>query len=372
MTSRRSLPPFLLFGFVLASFSLSAQVGIVEFIDGEVSLTRSGTVLPSLDIGDPIENFDLIKTGASGQVIIALDKRTGMGGTLAVKPKSVFSVKSEVLAGSPATEADMLAGSISVKAQKIAGSPSLRIRTTNTVMGIRGTQFDVVLSINDSLLVGCSEGRVVCEDEEGRELEAVPGQTVARSAGERMRRVPVAVSNLETFKNQWIAEEIDVFMASPLRAIDQYAALYRRMKADFDRAFAPLARDESLAVWASEHRRGVVPRANDIAVMRQKSSVVPKLMAVRRVLFLFERVYYRLEDIREQVGAGALRNDRLSSGGTVFEFFREFSADKADLERRTAAYRFALRLFAERNEGRDVVSEGGDAGFFDDTSSFFN
>lgn len=362
------------------TFAASAVIGVIEYLNGEVSLTRAGTVMKDVDIGFAVENFDLLKTGSDGEVIIALDKGTGFAGTMKIKPKSVFSVKTESVKGVPATEGDLIAGAVSVKetvdkSKKLAGTPSLRIRTTSTVMGVRGTEFDVSLSVNDSLLVGCSEGAVVCTGEKGDELEAVPGQAVSRSAGERLKRVPVAVSRLETFRKEWIAEELGVFKAAPLRAINQYATQYRRMKAEFNKAFEPLARDDSLSLWSSEHRKGVTPRANDVSVMKQKSALVPKLMAVRRVLFLFERVYYRLEDIREQVGPGALRSSPLSSGGTVAEFYKEFEADRATFEKKAAAYRFALRLFAERNEGRDVNSfmgddDGGD--FFDDTSSFFD
>lgn len=372
MTVCRSISAAVFF-FVATVLSAAVPVvGIVEYLEGDVSLTRAGAPLNDFDIGSSVENYDLIKTGPTGRVVIALDKTTGMAGTLTVKPQSVFSVKSEAVKGSPATEGDMIAGAVSVKAKKVTGDPSLRIRTTTTVMGVRGTEFEVVISVNDSVLVGCSDGRVVCVDDQGEELEAVPGQSVIRNAGERLRRVPVAVSNLEQFRKNWIEEEIGVFKAAPLRALDQFAKSYRRHKADFDKAFEPLARDEALAAWAQEYRRGVVPRANDIAVMRQKAAVVPKIMAVRRVLFLFERVYYRLEDLRAQVGP-EIASAALPSGGPVGEFYRELAADKAQLERKTAAYRFAVRLFAERNEGRDPVGGGEEEGdFFDDTSDFFN
>jgi len=364
---------------VQTAFAATAVVGVIEYLSGDVSLTRAGTVMTNVDIGFSVENFDLLKTGSDGEIIIALDKGTGFAGTMKIKPKSVFSVKTESIKGVPATEGDLISGSIAVKetvakAAKIAAVPTLRIRTTTTVMGVRGTEFDVALSINDSLLVGCSEGKVACTGEDGDEVEAVPGQTVTRSAGDRLKRVPVAVTRLETFKKEWIAEELSVFRADPLGAIDQYAKQYRRMKGEFTKAFDPLGRDEALSTWASEHRRGTKVRANDIAVMKQKSSLVPKLMAVRRVLFLFERVYYRLEDIREQVGVGTLRSKPLSSGGTVADFYKELDADKTGFEKKVAAYRFALRLFAERNEGRDVNSQMGDddgGDFFDDTSSFF-
>jgi hypothetical protein len=267
----------------------------------------------------------------------------------------------------------LIGGAVSIKAGKIAGSPSLRVKTTSTTMGVRGTEFDVVVSLNDSLLVACSDGIVVCIGSGGEELEAVPGYSVLAPAGERLRRVPVAVSDIEGFKREWLAEELGVFRAAPLRALDQYARQYRRLKADFTRAFAPLATDEALSEWADQYRRGVTPRSTDIRVMRQKSVLVPKLMAVRGVLFLFERYYYRLNEIRDLAGP-EIRGAPLSSGGTAADFFRELAGDSAEFERRAAAFRFALKLYAERNEGRDAVSLGDterEDDFFEDTSSFF-
>lgn len=370
-TLSRSLVLLLLSIGSMAAAAASA-VGTVEYLEGDVSLTRAGAVLKDLDIGDPIENFDLIKTGTDGSVIIALSAETGMNGTLTVKPKSVFSVKTESVKGVPATEGDMIAGSVAVKAKKIAGDPSLRLRTTSTVMGVRGTQFEVVISVNDSILVGCSEGRVACSDEEGASLDAVPGKSVLRSAGEPLANVPVAVSDLETFRKNWIADEIDAFRADPVRALDQYGKAYRRYKAEFKTAFDPLAADSALGTWSSEYRRGVTPRANDVAVMNQKSQVAPKLMKVRRVLFFFERVYWRLNEIQSIAGSDVMRKN-LPSGGRVSDLYAEIASDKAELEKKTAAYRFALRLYAERNEGREPFADDGDGGdFFDDTSGFFD
>jgi hypothetical protein len=144
------------------------------------------------------------------------------------------------------------------------------------------------------------------------------------------------------------------------------------MKAEFNKSFAAFAGDPALPEWKDQYRRGVTPRANDIAVMRQKSSLVPKLMSLRRVLFLFERVYYRLVDIRENVDATAL-GSALSTGGTAAEFYKELEADRGELEKKAAAFRFGLKLYAERNEGRDAVSldSEDEEDFFEDTSSFF-
>lgn len=357
---------------VMATEASSRKVGIIQELLGEVTVTRDGEVLKNIDIGDAIENFDLIKTGADGSLVVALDRACGMSGTMAVKPKSAFAVKTELLSGQPVTEGEVLDGSVAVKVRKIAGDPALRIRTGGAIMGVRGTAFDVVVSVNDSLLVGCSEGRVVCTGADGEELEAVPGQAVESAAGARLRRIPIAVSNLAAFRESWIADEIEAFKANPLAALDQYIRSYRRFREQFRSAFAPLASDATFKAWAEERRAGVVPRSDDIAVMKQKTALVRKLMALRRTMFLFERVYYRLDAIRSLVGDTQLRAT-LPSGGTVYDFYKEFTAERAELERKAAAYRYALSLFAERNEGRLPTPSEDDSGdFFSEKDDFFD
>jgi len=353
----------------------STKVGYIEYMEGETSITRAGSVLDNIDLGSPVENFDLLKTGPSGLIIISLDPVTGMGGTLTIKPKSVFAVKTELVKGVPSTEVDMIGGAVAVKAKKIAGTPNLGLRTSNTIMGVRGTEFEVTVSVNDSLLVICTDGRVVCAGESGEELEAFPGQLVQAKAGERLGKVPVAVSDVETFRNDWISEEISAFKASPLRALDQYAKSYKRLRDDFRKAFVPLTSDAGLAAWiANEKKPGFVYSPNDITVMKQKSALAPKLMRVRGILFIFERVFYRLEEIRSLLSASDMRS-RLDSGGTVADLYKILAQERAELERMTAGYRNALRLFALYNEGREPVPSGSDSvdvDFFDDNSGFFD
>jgi len=353
-------------------FAAPNQVGVIQEIMGTVTVTRNGQVLSDIDMGDPIENYDLIKTGADGGIVIGLTSETGMRGTLIVKPKSVFTVKTQVVSGSPKTEADVLGGAIGVKVKKISGDPSLNVKTGSTVMGVRGTEFEVVISVNNGLLVTCNEGKVACTGDEGDELYAVPGQVVARSAGERLRNIPVAVSSLEDFRNRWYTEEISAFKASAIKALDQYARAYFRYRDDFRQASDELARDLIFLRWKKEFREGIAPASSmDIQVMKQKAALVKKLMGVRQVLFFFERIYYRLDEIQSYVPATALKK-KLQNGQTVQDFMQLVASDKSELERRAAEYRLALRLYAERNNGKEPVSIGdNEDSFFDDTDSFF-
>ncbi len=363
----------LLAGVLSAAYAAQNQVGIIQEIMGTVTVTRNGQVLSKIDLGDPIQNYDLIKTGPDGGLVIGLTSETGMKGTLIVKPKSVFTVKTQVVNGIPSTEGDVLGGSVGIKVKKIAGDPALNVKTGNTVMGVRGTEFVVIVSVNNGLLVTCTDGKVACAGDEGDELYAVPGQAVSRTAGERLKQIPVAVSSLEDFQNRWYNEEISAFKASAVKVLDQYARAYLRYRDDFRKVSDELAREQVFLQWKKEFREGLAPvSSRDTLVMKQKATMVKKLMAVRQVLFFFERIYYRLDEVQSYIPSVALKT-KLFNGQTVQDFMRQVSSEKSELERRTAEYRFALALYAQRNDGKEPVSLGeeGVDNFFDDTERFF-
>ncbi len=373
---KKNLPGILMGAFFLfipvLSFAIDVQVGIIEEIQGKVTITRSGTVISSPEIGDSIEDYDLIKTGSDGLLIIGLCKNTGMSGTLLIKPQSVFTVQMTILNSKPATEGNVLAGSIGVKVKKLSGEPVLRIRTGDVVMGVRGTEFVVSVSITDALLVTCSEGRVVCTTSEGMGLEIVPGEVVIKKSDEPMKKVPVAVSSLEDFQKQWYAEEISAFKANSIKVLDKYASMYIRYSKEFRTATDALLKDPVFLKWKKEDIKNIIPSSQDVQVMKEKSSIVPKLMEIRRILFLFERIYYRLEEVESYIPQTSM-NSKLSNGQQVKDFMHQVAKERPDLEQRTAAYRYALRLYIQRNDGKEPVSIGeGDDSFFNESiDSFF-
>jgi hypothetical protein len=351
---------------------IANPVGMIEYLEGDVSIIRKGENPVEADFGSDIENQDVVKTGVDGNCVIAMDASSGMGGTVTVTPRSIFAVGMTQESGQPSSEVALMAGAVAVKVKRLTGTPSFAVRSSSTVMGVRGTEFTVDVSVNGSILVACNEGRVACTGSEGDTMDAVPGQVIEQRVGERLRRVPVAVSSLQKFRDNWGGEEIEAFKASPVRVLDQYAKAYLRHKADLEKAFEPLLNDAGLAVWIDQDRKGQAPHANDVTVMRQKSTLAPKLMRMKGILFFFEPVYYRLDEVRNILG-GMYANQPLSSGQTVGAFLRQMQTDFRGLERKTALFRYALRLYSERNEGREPISldsEGGD--FFDDTDSFFD
>jgi len=180
-------------------------------------------------------------------------------------------------------------------------------------------------------------------------VSAVPGAVVAQPAGEAFQRVPVAVSDLARFRQEWYAERLEAFKANPLKAIRFYALRYAALRDRFNRAYAALARERQvLDKWYDEDRRGRV--GGNMEILREKKRIIGYLLTLRKVLFVFERVHFRLSELeeywRQGYGEGTLEGSLTSRA-----FFQAMDRDREVLEQRMAAVRYVTKLYALRNQG---------------------
>jgi hypothetical protein len=190
---------------------------------------------------------------------------------------------------------------------------------------------------------------VTCTDDEGRELAALPGTVVEKRPGELFRTVPVAVSSLETFRKNWNAERIEALRANALRAIRDLAALYVSLSRDFNASYAELMKRQAvLSKWQEEDRKGKIGGAMD--VMQEKKEIVRHLFALRRTLFKFERVYFRLFELKDYHDQGFGRGT-IAAGETTTQFFQKLEREKKDMLRKMAVIRYVTKLYALRNDG---------------------
>lgn len=333
----------------LAAGPAPLPVGRVEYAEGSVILQREGASSEA-DIDDLILPGDLVKTGADGRLVIALDKSTGMSGTVSVRPRSAFYVRADKVKGESKTTIELLAGSVGSKLSKLAGKPMLQVTTQAAIMGVRGTRFEIAAAVTEAVLVACDEGEVWVTD--GRQELPVPaGQAVEKREGQAFRKVPVAISSAEEFRAGWVAAEVEAFRAAPVKALASFERRYADLAARFEKAYAKLAASSALKKWLEEDKAGLVPRALDPAVMREKKELVGLVQELRGVLFMFERVYYRGEEIAALVAGGPYERSELRKGYTAADFLARLAAEREGLARKTALYRTAERLYALRNEG---------------------
>jgi hypothetical protein len=336
-----------------ASLTAAAQeaIGEIVYLEDRVEIVRNGEGLfpDEIDIGTEVENFDLIQTDGTGFAEVLVAGPHSPGFTVKIAPDTAFYLELSRTGKNRQASLGMISGSISLKVQKIAGNDMVEVKTESATMGVRGTAFDVTSSPAGDILITCEEGRVACVDDRGRELLAEPGRAVEKQPGEIFRAVPVRVSDLAAFRRQWFADRLEVFKANALRAVKAYALRYLRLKAEFQNSYRELLAEQAiLNKWIAEDRGNTL--GGRMEIMREKKAIIGKLLQIRKILFIFERIYFRLAELetyyRQGYGRGLIRPG-LSSG----EFFERFAAEKVELGRQMAKVRYVVKLYARRNEG---------------------
>lgn len=370
----KTLIGILLIAFALAAPVTAQEIGEVAYLEGEPEVVRNGETLTwEVDFGFPIENFDQVSSGDYGLVEVVFDPQTGIDGTVTVQPNSSFYFEvTELAGGGTSGVVEMLSGTVNMRVNRLAGSSQVNVRTQSAVMGVRGTDFDVTVAGAGDLLVTAKEGRVECRDDSGSSLFAEPGQVVEQTADGRFRTIPVAVSDLEEFRQEWFTDRIEVFRGQALRAIRNYANRYEELIVQFAEAYNNLLSErEILRKWISEDEEGVIGGTQE--VMREKRAVVRHMGDIRRVLFIFERIYYRLLELQEYHEEGYGRG-QIGGGMSTTAFFSQFESDRPALEERMATVRYIFKLYTKRNDGQMPFdfSNAFDSEFFQTDDDFMN
>jgi hypothetical protein len=342
----------LVFG-LLASLCAPAgaqdRLGQITYLENQLTVVRNNRTLDSsgVEIGMEVQNLDLLKTGRTGYAEVGLDDP--QSATIKLSPGTTFYLERSAVGRGRRTSIGAITGSITVKVQKLAASQQVQVASESALMGVRGTTFEVTLSPTGDLLVSCSEGEVVCREESGAQISAVPGTVVSQPAGEVFRSQPVAVSDLDRFRQEWYAERLEVFKANPLKAIRFYALRYAALRDRFNRAYAALARERQvLEKWYDEDRRGQV--GGNMEILREKRRIIAHLLELRKVLFVFERIHFRLSELEEYWRQG-YGEGTLEGSLTTRAFFQALDRDREVLERRMAEVRYLTKLYARRNQG---------------------
>jgi hypothetical protein len=337
------------------------RIGQLAYLEGELAVTRNNRSLApeEVEIGLEVQNLDLLKTGRNGLAELALDDPRLPASVIKVSPNTTFYLELDSLGRERRATIGAITGTLALKVQKLGADQRIDVSTESTVMGVRGTSFEVALSPSGDLLVSCSEGQVLCRDAEGRELAAEPGEAVEQAAGEPLRKVPVASSDLQQFRRDWYARRLELFKANPLKAMRFYALRYRALRERFLKAYAGLQREKAiLQKWYQEDRRGRI--GGRLELSREKKRLLGYILQLRRILFVFERLYFRLAELedyyRQGYGQGALEGPLTSRA-----FFEAFERDRQKLARRMAEARYVVKLYAKRNEGA-LPADRGDEG----------
>jgi hypothetical protein len=350
-----------------------SKIGSIAYLEEGVEINRNRETIPAWDvyIGMGVENYDLLRTDETGYAEVELDSPRSAPSIVKISPNTSFYFEMNKIGRDDTTTIGLITGSLSVKVAKLSGRQSVEVATESALMGVRGTDFNVTLSPGGEILVTAEEGRVSCIDDSGQELYAEPGTVVEKRPGELFRGIPVAVSDLETFEREWYAERLEVFKANALRAVKFYADRYMQLKIRFDGAYGDLqGNTQILRKWYEEDRRGQI--GGRMESLREKKELIGELLELRKILFIFERVYFRLIELEGYYHQGYGRG-QIEPGLSSAAFFNRFDREKQELGEKMAELRYITKLYAKRNDGNfpTDLSEQGEEEFFGEEDSFF-
>ena len=147
------------------AFGGGTPIGQIDTVEGEVTVQRSDDQKVKGRAGLSLYPGDLVTTGEGGMVLFSFQKerqfRLGEGAQMSVDELSGTEVEDDKIS------MRLVLGYLWSKIQKIGKKPGgLVLHTPTAVMGIRGTEFDTVVSLDGTSAVAVDEGSVEVEAED--------------------------------------------------------------------------------------------------------------------------------------------------------------------------------------------------------------
>ena len=129
---------------VSVAFPLTAAdiIGKISYLEGTVQILRDEDSLDARIVkeGLALENFDLLKVGADGELEVQISSPSAPPSTLRVGPRTQFSIEIGKVGTKQQTTLDLIAGSVAMKVARLTGSQAMRVQTEAAVVGVRGTE----------------------------------------------------------------------------------------------------------------------------------------------------------------------------------------------------------------------------------------
>ncbi len=320
------------------------RLGELVYAEGTVTVHRAGGVKERVDIGDIVRQYDVIATGPKSRATIDLAAGYPGGAELKLAENTAFYFDVKAPEGEERRSViQLLAGALAIKVDKLANG-SFNVAADGAVLGVRGTVFIVDTVPDGSLLVTTNEGAVEVRSLDGRRAMSRADAAVAVPAGGSTRLLAVEPSKAAEFRAGWRSEAIAAFAPRALETASIYAKAIEDNRAAFDAALRALrAHDATLKLWRDARAAGRVPRFTDW--IDEKKAVSGALFDCLKALFLIERPYYRLLELKayhdQGVGVGNLRD-----GSSSAAFYAGFEAANAALAADMARVREAMDLFS--------------------------
>ncbi len=324
-------------------------IGELVFLSGSVSLVRNNAGMPSPQIGDQIENFDFLETGPGATVEIALYPETGIHAAIIISPNtSLYFDISGLSEGVPGS-IELLSGRVDITAGRLTGGNELVLRTAQATMAVRGTEFTVISTIADDVLLAVREGRVECRTVSNTILYSVPGEIVEKISGSPWRNVSLDSTLYEAFLIDWYNSREQSISERTVELLSFYGRRYVELREPFIQAYVRLLNNRDIIQkWMDEDRLGITGTVSER--VREKRQVIGGLLNMRMRLIQMERVFIRLGRLLEE-SRDTPRNTEIMPGLDLRTLRRTYEQDRVIIRRRMREVRYIIKLYTLRNDG---------------------
>lgn len=354
---------------ILSSFASAQVLGKIDYMEGDVEITRNGETLRFVDIGTPVENLDIVKTSADALASIEFDKASGLSGSIQIVSGSSAVIRQDQIAGSGASEVQLLTGSVKLKVKRLVnGNNSVQVRTPTSVLGVRGTEF-VVSSFNGAAIVACKEGEVYCASSSGLSVSrmnlstngvsSVPGTMVEILETGKVNSGAFPSGDFEKnwdeIRNKWKEFNVGIVAENPVSFLNQFVMNWSLYSAKVSTGAATLKSNETLKKWLKDAESGKVSGSLSTWV-KEKPPVMRDLIAIRPDMVVAMITLFRLQDIIPHVPASAM-GVKLSNGQTVKSFIDQYNRESKAVCSAIALFNAAEKQYMLRNDGVTPFSD---------------
>ena len=327
--------------------SAESAVGTISYLEGSIDVSRNGRYLSpgNIGIGLRIEQSDTIETGPDGYVEVEMSAPSA-GSLVKVQPDSAFYFESSPKQSSRfETVFQLLRGSLSLKVGRLSSRESYKVQTDSAIMAVRGTEFNVDMAPDRSVLVTVPEGRVESKTDR-RTIMAQPGTVAAVDDQARMSAVSVAPSDVDLYRQYWQGLRLEALKINARLSIQQFSRQWDQQMPRLENAMRELeTHDDIFRRWERIIRDDTdFPPTGDI--IRDKRALSPGMLELRAILPVSERTFNTLvglEDAyRQGFAPGPFQAGNYNNAG---DFYRSFHSVKNEMRNILARARYMIRIY---------------------------
>ncbi len=315
--------------------------GELVYFEGEISLQHNNDILlgDDIQIGDFVEEYDLISTGEDGYAEILVKSDVSARIVLKIEPNSNLYFKIDKKEGNRNFNLKLLSGNIFAKVDKLVGKGSVDITARSSVMGIRGTELYITSSTDGSLLVTCPEGKVSCRTA-GSEVIAGEGNAAEILYGRPAKTISVSDDIAEKYRTEWAAERERVFRSMSFSIIKPSAIQYEELYSSFENMYKDIKKHRK--IFNKYLKEGKTAVASE--VVRDKITVSPAVISMRGVFFRFEQQFYRINELKRYYDENPVKG-KIGKDYSVSDFMKDYGKNYSDVEKMLLNTRSAFKSF---------------------------